>query len=214
MRALRSFAFGLLLLAGCASTSTVPPTGGGPGTAAEKGKTYAWDFDATPAGTLPAGWLSVLGEWKTNDQALRQSAKLSGGDFPRAMVSDLSFTNLTLEVRCRPESGAIDQACGLMFRAKDSDNYFLTRANALEGNVRLYKVVGGSREQLASADTTVASNQWHALKATARGTALTVTFDNQPVISITDATFSAGKIGVWTKADSVTSFDDVVATAE
>jgi len=130
------------------------------------------------------------------------------------VVRGLSFADLALSVQCRPESGSLDQACGLMFRVVDSDNYYITRANALEDNVRLYRVVRGDRQEIASADLRVTAGEWHTLEATARGTSLSVKWDGKPLLSATDATFAKGKVGLWTKADSVTAFRTFEATAE
>jgi len=189
---------------------------------AESGRTYRWRFDEPSSGSLPAQLGSVLGTWKVEEEAsapsgfqvLRQTGRFRDPDFPRVIVEGLVFTDLALRVRCRPEAGRTDQACGLLFRAKDGDNYYVTRANALEGNVRLYKVVAGSRQQLASVDLEVTPGEWHTLEVGARGSKLTVSWDGREVISATDATFARGRIGLWTKADSVTAFDDLEARAE
>ena len=145
---------------------------------------------------------------------MRQLGSFGDPDFPRIIVEDLTFADLTVRVRCKPERGGTDRACGLMFRLKDSDDYYVTRANALEANVRLYRVVHGDRQQFASADLPVTSGEWHTLEAHARGSSLTVKWDDKQVISATDDTFQRGKIGLWTKADSVTAFDDLEATGE
>jgi hypothetical protein len=208
--------------AGCESVSPYHYTTGGEDVPAEAGKTYRFDFDDATNGGLPDDFILVLGEWKVAAEAsapsqpnvVRQSKAYSGPDFPRVVLRDLAFTDLTLRVRCRPESGDDDQACGLMFRFQDSDNYFLTRANALEGNVRLYRVVDGDREETASADLPVSAGEWHTLEATARGRSLGVSWDGEQVIAHEDDTFERGKVGLWTKADSVTAFDDLEATAE
>lgn len=209
-------------LAACQKPAPTNFTTGGGEVPAEKGRTYQWRFDDATAGSLPADLINVLGDWKVDSDAsapsapnvMRQKGRFGDPDFPRVVIRDLKFTDLTVRVRCRPESGGTDQACGLMFRLRDSDNYYVTRANALEGNVRLYRVVAGDRQQFASANAAVASGQWHTLEATARGQTLTVSWDGAAVINATDATFDKGKIGLWTKADSVTAFDDLEATAE
>jgi hypothetical protein len=213
---------GAVILLGCQKAAPADFTNGGADKPAEKGKTYTWSFDDAATGGLPGDFVSVLGDWKVDAEGtapsapnvLRQLGHYGDPDFPRVVVKNLSFTDLTVRVRCRPEAGGTDQACGLMFRLKDSDNYFITRANALEGNVRLYRVVGGDRQQFASADAKVTSGEWHMLEAGAHGTKLNVKWDGAEVISATDATFAQGKIGLWTKADSVTAFDDLEATAE
>jgi hypothetical protein len=189
---------------------------------AEAGKTYRWTFDDVAPGALPADFINVLGEWGVAAEStatsaphvLRQSGHYGNPDFPRVIVKSLTFADLTVRVRCRPESGGTDQACGLIFRLKDSDNYYVTRANALEGNVNLYRSVNADRQQFAGASATVTGNQWHTLKATARGNRIVVSWDGVPVIDATDATFAKGKIGIWTKADSVTAFDDLEATGQ
>ena len=204
-----------------ACTTPTQFTTGGANTSADKGKSYLWSFDAA-AGGLPADLFSVLGQWKVEGDGgapsapnvLRQSGSYHAGDFPRALVKDLVFADATVAVRCRPEAGSTDQACGLMFRLTDSDNYYVVRANALEGNVNLYHVIGGNREQFAGADTPVASAAWHTLEAAARGTSLSVKWDGAQVITASDATFASGRIGLWTKADSRTAFDDLTAIAE
>jgi len=202
-------------LTGCGKPAPTNFTNGGAETPAERGHAYRFSFDDTATGPVPADFISVLGAWTvTPEHALHQQGSYGSGDFPRLVLKDLTFEDFTLSVRCRPESGSTDQACGVMFRLVDSDNYFVTRANALEGNVRLYRVVDGDRQQFATADAPVAGNAWHTLGVVARGTSITVRWDGADVITATDATFARGKVGLWTKADSVTSFDDLEVTAE
>ena len=95
-------------------------------------------------------------------------------------------------------------------RLRDADNYYVVRANALEHNVRFYRVVRGKREQLAGADTKVTANEWHTLGLKAEGERFTITFDGRALYAATDATFDdAGNVALWTKADSVTRFDHI-----
>lgn len=205
----------------CTKPTPTRFTTGGDEVPAEAGHTYRWSFDDTAAGSLPSEFLSGLGEWTTKSDptapsapnVLRQTGAFKSPDYPRVIVKSLTFTDVTVRVHCRPEKGEIDRACGIVFRAKDSDNYYLARANALEDNVRLYHVVNGDRQEFASADLTVATGQWHTLEVTARGTQLGVSWDGHPVLEASDATFTKGKIGLWTKADSVTAFDDLEAVA-
>src|SRR5262249_54028269 len=140
---------------------------------------------------------------------LRQTGEFYNADFPRVLVNDLTFTNATVRVKCRPEDGDTDRACGLVFRAHDSDNYYLTRANALEGNVNFYKVVSGSRMEITGANRNVTSGQWHTLEAGTNGDEIVVRWDGEEVIRSHDGDYAKGKFGVWTKADSITSFDDL-----
>jgi hypothetical protein len=134
--------------------------------------------------------------------------------FPVAVVDASSLKDVKLSVSCKPVSGKVDQGCGLVWRFKDANNYYLMRANALEDNVRLYHVKDGQRRQFASWTGKVASGVWHKLRVEAKGDRFTVYFDDKRVMEEKDSTFSdAGKVGVWTKADSVIQFDDLSATA-
>jgi hypothetical protein len=131
--------------------------------------------------------------------------------FPIAFTGP-ALEDLHLSVKCKAVSGRVDQACGLVFRLKDADNYYVTRANALEGNVRLYHVVAGKRVQFATWSGKVQSGVWHELAVNAQGDHFEVSFDGSKVIDAHDKTLTeAGKFGLWTKADSVTYFDDLTA---
>ena len=132
--------------------------------------------------------------------------------FPVAVADEPTLGDVSLSVRCKPVSGRVDQACGLVFRYQDEDNYYLTRANALEDNVNLYYVKDGKRRQITGWRGKVTSGTWHQLGVEARGDHFVVSFDGNKVIDAHDSTFSQpGKVGVWTKADSVTHFDDLSA---
>ncbi|HEY6404340.1 MAG TPA: family 16 glycoside hydrolase, partial [Blastocatellia bacterium] len=111
-----------------------------------------------------------------------------------------------------------DQAAGIVWRHRDTDNYYIVRANALENNVVLYKVQNGKREDLPlkgegrtyGKKATVPKNQWSELRVTAKGNLFTVWLNGQKLYEVEDGTFTeAGKVGLWTKADSVTYFDDL-----
>jgi hypothetical protein len=215
---LRSIGIALFGLAAACQPADTMFTTGGTEVEAERGKVYKLDFD-DDTGTLPTSMSSVLGQWTRDAEAtapsapnvLRQSGEFGNPDYPRVLLNDLVFTNATTRVRCRVESGGTDRACGIMFRARDSENYYITRANSLEDNVRLYKVVDGSRMQISSANVSVTSGEWHTLEATAAAEELVVSWDGQELIRTRDATYAEGKVGLWTKADSVTAFDDLEA---
>jgi hypothetical protein len=113
-------------------------------------------------------------------------------------------------VRFKPVAGTVDEAGGVVLRLLTPDDYYVARANGLEDNVRFYRVVKGKREQLAGANTKVSANQWHTLAFKAEGDRFTVSFDGKALISAQDGTFpEAGKVALWTKADSVTYFDTI-----
>jgi hypothetical protein len=138
--------------------------------------------------------------------------------FPVAVLSDISAADIDLSVRFRPISGRVDQAAGLVWRYRDQDNYYIVRANALEGNVVLYKVEDGKRTDLPvkgegrtyGKKAEVPAKQWSTLRVVANGRLFEVYFNDTKLYDVEDATFThSGKVGVWTKADSVTQFDDL-----
>src|SRR5205085_7486857 len=135
--------------------------------------------------------------------------------FPLLIADDGSFKDLELSVKIKAISGKIDQGAGLVFRLKDANNYYVVRANALENNYRLYHVIAGRRQQFAGANINVSSNEWHELRVECVGNKITCYYDGEKKIEATDDTFKdAGKVGLWTKADSVTYFDDLRVTAK
>jgi hypothetical protein len=133
--------------------------------------------------------------------------------FPLAIHDRLSAANLNVELRFKAVGGKVDQAGGIAVRLEDANNYYVARANALEDNVRFYRVVQGRREQLGGANLRVTANQWHTLGLRAEGDRFTVSYDGNTLFGVTDKTFAeAGGVALWTKADSVTRFDQVKIT--
>jgi hypothetical protein len=206
-------------LAACDSDTRAEFVDGGPDEPVEVGRELDWDFEDTSDGAFPSGFSSSLGDWRveldptapTPDHALVQSGRYPGPEFPRVVIDRLVFDDVRLGVSCLARTGDVDQACGLMFHLVDSDNYFITRANALENNLRLYRVVDGDREEFASVDVEFLSQQWHRLEVVTDGPSISVSLDGEIVLDAADDTFERGHVGLWTKADSVTAFDDLVA---
>src|SRR6185295_19384868 len=131
------------------------------------------------------------------------------GTFPYCVFTGGSLADGFVEVKFKPISGREDQAGGLIWRFKDGDNYYVARANALENNVSLYYTEGGSRKTIKYVDAPVAGNAWHALRVEFAGRRIKVLFDGVARIELDDAHIEgAGAVGVWTKADSVTVFDN------
>jgi len=131
-----------------------------------------------------------------------------------AIYKPYSGKDLELSVRVKAVAGTVDEAGGVVLRLSTPDDYYVARANALEDNVRFYRVVKGQREQLAGADVRVSANAWHTLALRAEGDRFTVSFDGKPLFSAQDGTFQdAGKVALWTKADSVTYFDTISITS-
>jgi Domain of Unknown Function (DUF1080) len=122
---------------------------------------------------------------------------------------DTSIKDGFVEVKFKPISGREDQAGGLVWRARDANNYYVARANALENNVTIYHTINGRRTEKKRARMTVSNGQWHTLRVEFHGNHFTVGLDGKNALEWDDDTFEdAGKVGVWTKADSVTLFDD------
>jgi hypothetical protein len=128
--------------------------------------------------------------------------------FPVAIYNGITATDLDLAVEFKTITGNVDQGAGLVWRYRDKNNYYLTRCNALEDNCTIYHVVDGRRRAFLNHSVKVTSNAWHALRLQATGDHFVVTYDGNQVLDAKDPTFKdAGKIGVWTKADSVIYFD-------
>ena len=133
--------------------------------------------------------------------------------FPLAIHERLSAANVNAEIRFKAVAGKVDQAAGIAVRLRDADNYYVVRANALEDNVRFYRVVDGRREQLGGSNLEVTPNQWHSMALRAEGDRFTVAYDGQMLFTATDQTFAeAGGVALWTKSDSVSRFDQVTIT--
>ena len=133
--------------------------------------------------------------------------------FPLAIHESFSAANLNAEIRFKAVAGKVDQAGGVAVRVMDPDNYYVARANALEDNVRFYRIVRGRREQLGGANLKVTPNEWHVLAVRAEGERFTISYDGQTLFAVADRTFGeAGGVALWTKADSVTRFDRLIIT--
>lgn len=177
------------------------------------------NFDNFKAGAAPPGWTATQtgsgsAKWSVekDDSApskpnvLKQSGEAT---FPVCIKNDTNLKDGFVEVKFKPVAGKEDQAGGVIWRVQDANNYYIARANALEDNVTIYHTINGKRVAFKSINTKVTSGVWHTLRVEFRGNKFTVTFDGNKVIEATDESFAnAGKVGVWTKADSVTEFDD------
>jgi hypothetical protein len=177
------------------------------------------NFDDAKAGAPPPGWKSAVtgsgnAKWSVEQESSAPSKpnvlKQSGvGTFPICIYESAKVKDGFVEMKFKPIEGKEDQAGGVIWRVQDSNNYYIARANALEDNVTIYHTIGGKRVAFKSINTKVKSGVWHTLRVDFEGNKFTVTFDGNKVIEATDQSFpNAGKVGVWTKADSVTLFDD------
>ncbi|HWW02513.1 MAG TPA: family 16 glycoside hydrolase [Candidatus Acidoferrum sp.] len=177
------------------------------------------NFDDLKTGAPPPGWTATKTgkgdpKWEvvadnsapSKPNVLKQSGEAT---YPVCFKNDTSVKDGFVEVKFKPVSGKEDQAGGLIWRCKDADNYYIARANANEDNVTIYHTIKGRRVSFKNIDTKVASGVWHTLRVEFEGNKFAVIFDGKKVIEATDDTFpDAGKVGVWTKGDSVTLFDD------
>ena len=177
------------------------------------------NFDHFETGAAPAGWICTktgtgAPQWAVvaDDTAPSKSnvLKQSGlATFPVALKDDMRLKDGYVEVKFKAVSGKEDLAGGVIWRARDADNYYIARANALENNVTIYDTIKGRRVSFKNVNTPVKSGVWHTLRVDFIGNTFTVTFNGRKIIESSDVSFSdAGKVGLWTKADSVTLFDD------
>jgi hypothetical protein len=174
------------------------------------------DFDSSRTGQgATATWTVVADPTATSGRAIAQtSTDRTDYRFPLAVYKPISLKDVEVTVRFKPVAGKVDQAGGIAVRLTTPDDYYVVRANALEDNVRFYRVVKGNRQQIAGANTKVASGVWHTLSLKAQGDRFTVSFDGKQLYTTEDKTFGTpGKIALWTKADSVTHFDGIAITA-
>jgi hypothetical protein len=195
------------------------------------------DFEAADFGNVPSGWTVAMTSdggqprWEvvsdptspSGEKVLAQvSDDRTAGRFPLAIYEGIETVDGSVSVRFKPVSGRVDQAAGLVWRYRDPRNYYIVRANALENNVVLYKVENGRRIPLPpvgqgddyGVERRVPAQSWSSLTVTFSGTRFVVTFDGARLFEVEDSTFtSAGKVGLWTKADSVTYFDGFEVTA-
>jgi hypothetical protein len=194
------------------------------------GQSLSYNFDSDNAGAMPTKFHGARtgqgsdGKWMVMADATapsqpnvvaQTSTDKTDYRFPLLIADEGSFKDLELSVKFKAVSGQVDRAGGLVFRLKDANNYYIVRANALEDNYRLYHVVAGSRRQFAGANFKVTSGEWHELRVECVGNKIICYYDGAKKIAATDDTFKdAGKIGLWTKADSVTYFDDLRVTAK
>ena len=184
-----------------------------------------WSFDHEQPGTLP-GEFSIgtlfdgrpAGDWqvlatdraKSPPHVLAQlMAKGAEHAYKVLLIKDAIASDLNLQVSFLPIQGQADMGGGLIWRAADDRNYYLARANPLEQNIRVYRVEKGVRHLLQNFDQTIDVRQWHTLRITHQGCRVNIFYDDKQVFDLCDKTFHAGMIGLWTKSDAVTYFDDL-----
>jgi len=188
-----------------------------------------WDFEETAVGKVPAGWMveatnprGELATWAIiTDGSAPSGEKVlaltspnhdSGDVFNICWTNSITFLNGEIEVQFKANSGAEDQGGGIIWRVQDRDNYYIARFNPLEENFRVYTVKNGVRKMLASTKITLPAKAWHKMKISHYGDKIEGSMNGKKQIELKNQTFNeSGGIGLWTKADAATSFDDVVA---
>jgi hypothetical protein len=192
--------------------------------AGAEGDAPRFRFGKDDLGKVPAGWKADKtgkGEgsvWKVvaddtapskSGYALAQTAKGPNALFNLCVAEDTRWRDVEVSVAFKAVAGELDKGGGIVWRYQDADNYYLARMNPLEDNYRLYKVVAGKRTQLATKEgLKVPANEWHTLKVTQAGDRIECFLDGKKHLEGKDGTFTgAGKVGLWTKADARTRFD-------
>lgn len=174
---------------------------------------------AAPRGFTPAltggggavAWRIVEDAGAPGGRALAQvSADKTDYRFPVLLYDGANLRDVEVTVRFKPVAGSVDRAAGIVVRAADAENYYVLRANALEDNVNFYKVEQGRRREIKGTSVKVASGAWQILRLRAQGPRFEIFLDGRQLFTVEDKTFAtAGRIGLWTKADSVTEFADL-----
>ncbi len=218
-------ALSFFLFVGCGEKHANGERGRIEGQIVYKGESKTWDFDNDKQGEIPVDFSNQvtgkggLGKWEVIEDATapsisnviaQTSQEYSGSHFNMAVNEDEFYDNLELTVKFKGAEGREDQGGGPVWRYQDHNNYYIARANPLENNFRVYKVVDGKRIQMDSVRLKVTGGEWHMIKILARKDRIQYFYDGQPYLEVKDGTFQkAGRIGLWTKADAVTYFDDL-----
>ncbi len=211
---------------GCSKKHTCPTFDN---TSSKPEKTMLRNFESGPVGGIPNDWhlgqtkpSTAMATWAivpdytapsgkhvfclTNTKNENQTFNLAIADTPKVKDFELS-------VKVKARTGKMDQGGGPIWRCKDENNYYVCRINPLENNYRIYQVKDGDRKQLQSVDVETVAGEWYILKVTCHGNQMSCYLNDKEMLSIEDSTFTeAGAIGLWTKADAVTSFDDFAVT--
>lgn len=186
---------------------------------AGEGPRKTWTFENDATGSPPRGFTLGAGEWRvatTNDgKVLAQSAKSANPVFNVALVHDTDARDVDISVRLKAIAGELDQGGGLVWRARDTRNYYIARFNHKENNFRVYKVVDGKRSQPFQSADIKHHDGWTIVRVTMKGDHIECYLDGKKYLDVRDTTFAgAGKIGVWSKSDAQSQFDDLALVAD
>jgi hypothetical protein len=176
-----------------------------------------WKADQTGKGAGSSVWKVVADDTAPSKSGyvLAQTAESPKQVFNLCVIEDSSYKDVEVSVAFKAVAGKNDQGGGIVWRYQDADNYYLARMNPLEDNYRVYKVQGGKRSQFESKDVKVPAGEWHTLKIRNKGDQIECWLDGKKYLEVKDDTFAkAGKVGLWTKADAQTRFDDLKISGE
>jgi hypothetical protein len=182
---------------------------------AGEGEKRVWTFDDDQPGMIAKGFTNEVGEWEVVDtpegKVLAQTAKNPDSVFNVALASDTNVKDVDISVRMKAIAGEYDQGGGLVWRAKDAKNYYVARNNPRgSGSYNVYKVVDGKRSMFKGIPLKP-SKGWHTLRVTMKGDHIECFYDGMKYLDVNDSTFpEAGKIGLWSKSDAQSQFDDLM----
>jgi hypothetical protein len=204
------------LVTSCAGTATTLLAAPG-----DQSTEKVWHFDGDKTGQIATGFTGEVGQWKlvedgtapSKPRVLAQLAKNSGPIFNVALATDTNYADIDISLKFKAVAGRGDHGGGPVWRAQDAKNYYIARYGPLEDNYRVYKVVKGRRHQLQSADVNHVPG-WQALRVTMPGDHIECYYDGKKYLDVKDQTFNnPGSVGLWTKADAQTYFDDLRVSA-
>ena len=182
----------------------------------------SWNFDADKVGEIAKGFSNEVGKWEvvsdntapSKPNVLAQLAKSSGSTFNLALVNDTNYKDVDITVKVKAIAGNTDQGGGIVWRARDAKNYYVARFNPLEDNYNLYRVVNGHRSEIKGSKAS-STPGWHTLRVTMTRDHIQCYLDGKKHLEAKDSTFKgAGKIGLWSKSDAQSHFDDLEATGK
>jgi hypothetical protein len=181
---------------------------------AAEGVKITWTFEEDATGAAPRGFSPAVGEWTVvaadGGKVLAQSARNANSVFNVVLVDSTNAKDVDISVKIKALAGEYDQGGGLIWRAKDAKNYYVARYNHKEDNFRVYKVVDGVRSQAFQNADIKHHDGWTVVRVTMKGDHIECYLDGTKYLDVHDSTFpDAGKIGIWSKSDARSHFDDL-----
>lgn len=208
----------------CVSACQKAPVATAPAAVSEQ-PLAGWKFDETPVGKLPEHFVpkennptKAMAAWAvaadpaapSTPNVLTVNTENANATYNLALIEGTSFGDVDVRVQVRGNTGTEDQGGGLIWRARDENNYYVCRINPLEPNFRVYKVIDGKRKQLQTVEVATETGKWYSVRAVMRGDHIECYVDGRKLLDVQDGDLKdAGMIGLWTKADASSSFDNL-----